>query len=71
MNKKKLLVKGLIVVLGYLVLAHIEHKSALDGYHQGCKDVIKEAVSDTGAKVSDEAVDSYCHGLANKYLKKK
>ena len=69
-NMKKVVlsvVLGVFVVLG---VASLMHASALSGYQDGCRDVIKQGAQENDVQIPDQAIDNYCHQLVQKYVGK-
>lgn len=67
--KKVVLTVVVMLVLGVLAEMHLSHESMVEGYLQGCEDTIKNASN--GAEFPDQVIQSYCHVLADRYVRNK
>ena len=68
---KKVILASLVLAAIYLVHVHLEHESMLQGYVQGCKDVMTGLLHDAGVKDIDQnSLNSFCVSKSREYIGK-
>lgn len=68
---KKVILAVVASLVVYLGVIHLQHKSALDGYKEGCKDVMTSLLEKLGVNnIDDDSLNTYCDALSKKYVRK-